>query len=128
MYSKDFFHNFRYSCIISGTCILLGTFAYFQELLLPFRYFCVFLFLLDVRDYVDSCDFCAAAVEMNYPAPMTEREMPDAPWQHCSADFKGPVGGQYCFHVLIDNYSRWPKVEVVKSTSALDRSLEFQSL
>ena len=56
----------------------------------------------DVRDYVDSCDFCAAAVEKNYPAPMTERETPDAPWQHCSADFKGPVGGQYYFYVLID--------------------------
>jgi hypothetical protein len=85
----------------------------------------------DVRDFVDSCDFCAAGVAKNYPAPMTERETPDGPWQHVSADFKGPIGGQYYFHLLIDNYSRWPEVEIVKTTSldklkpALDKSLDL---
>ena len=71
----------------------------------------------DVKDWVDSCDSCAASVDRNYPAPMVLRETPQAAWQHCSADFKGPIGGKYYFHVLIDNYSRWPEVEIVKSTS-----------
>jgi transposase InsO family protein len=71
----------------------------------------------DVKDFVDTCDGCAASVDRNQPAPMAVRETPEAAWQHCSADFKGPIGGQFYFHVLIDNYSRWPEVEIVKSTS-----------
>ena len=85
----------------------------------------------DVKDYTESCLGCTAATPRNRPPPMMERETPGGPWQHCSADFKGPIGGTggYYFHVLIDNYSRWPEVEVVKSTSfqelrpALDRSI-----
>ena len=58
---------------------------------------------------------------------MVIRETPEKPWQHCAADYKGPIGGKY-FHVLIDLYSRWPEVEMTKSTSmdklypGLDRS------
>ena len=47
---------------------------------------------------------------------MQLRDTPDRPWQHCSADYKGPVAGKYYFHVLIDNYSRWPEVAMVTST------------
>jgi transposase InsO family protein len=85
----------------------------------------------DVRDFVDSCLACTASVGRTSPAPMTVRETPTAAWQHCSADFKGPIGGQFYCHVLIDNYSRWPEVEIVNSTSledlkpALDRSLDL---
>ena len=71
----------------------------------------------DVRNYVDSCVACVSAVDRNQVPPMQIRETPDGPWQHCSADFKGPIGGKYYFHVLIDNYSRWPEVSMVKSTS-----------
>ena len=37
--------------------------------------------------------------------------------QHCAADYKGPIGGKYYFHVLIDLYSHWTEVEMTKSTS-----------
>ena len=59
----------------------------------------------DVRNYVDSCVACVVVVDRNQVPPMQIRETPDGPWQHCSADFKGPVGEKYYFHVLIDNYS-----------------------
>ena len=71
----------------------------------------------DVREFVESCLPCGAAVGRNSPAPMIVRETPERPWQHCAADFKGPIGGQYYFHVLIDLYSRWPEVQMTKSTS-----------
>ena len=57
---------------------------------------------------------------------MLLRKTPSGPWVECSADFKGPIAGRYYFHV--DNYSRWPEVEVLNSTEftnlrpALDRS------
>jgi transposase InsO family protein len=82
----------------------------------------------DVKEFTESCLGCTAATPRTRPPPMQERETPAGPWQHCSADFKGPIGGDYYFHVMIDNYSRWPEVEVVKSTSfaelkpALERS------
>ena len=32
-------------------------------------------------------------------------------------DYKGMIGGKYYLHVIIDNYSRWPEVEMTTSTS-----------
>ena len=50
---------------------------------------------------------------------VTSRPMPGGPWQEVAVDFKGPIGGTkgYYFHVAIDTYSRYPEVQVVKSTS-----------
>ena len=59
---------------------------------------------------------CAAALPRNTPPTMKVRETPDRPWQHCSADYKGPIAGKYYFHVLIDNYSRWPEMAMTTST------------
>ena len=61
---------------------------------------------------------CIASVDSNLTPPMQMRDTPDRPWQHCSADYKGPIAGKYYFHVLIDNYSRWP--EVAMATSGQD--------
>ena len=71
----------------------------------------------DVKEFVQSCGGCAAALPRNTPPTMKIRETPDRPWQHCSADYKGPIAGKYYFHVLIDNYSRWPEVAMTTSTS-----------
>ena len=82
----------------------------------------------DIKQYCATCLGCSAAEGRTHPPPMIERETPIGPWVNCSADFKGPIAGKYYFHVLIDNYSRWPEVEVVSSTDfahlrpALDRS------
>ena len=59
----------------------------------------------DIKDYEGSYVHCLAAVDRNKTQPIQVRETPDRPWQHCSADYKGPIAGRYYFHVLIDNYS-----------------------
>ena len=71
------------------------------------------------KEYVASCTACSAAVPGNSPSPITSGEMPEGPWQRVAADYKGPIGGSngYYFHVMIDLYSRWPEVAMVKSTS-----------
>ena len=71
---------------------------------------------VDVRDFQESCVPCAAAVDSNTTPPMQMRDTPDRPWQHCSVDYKEPIAVKYYFHVLIDNYSRWPEVAMVTST------------
>ena len=43
-------------------------------------------------------------------------ELPTGPWRELHADFKGPIGGSWYFHVLIDQYTKFPVVNVVKST------------
>ena len=50
--------------------------------------------------------------------PLCMSELPEGPWQNLSADFCGPLPtGEYLF-VVIDEYSRYPLVEIVRSTSA----------
>jgi len=70
----------------------------------------------DIKTDFATCLGCVSAESRHHPPPMIEQETPSGPWIDCSADFKGPITGKYYFHVLIDNYSRWPEVEVVSST------------
>ena len=51
------------------------------------------------------------------PVPLKPQHLPDLPWQKLHADFKGPIAGKYYLHVLIDQYSKYPEVDIVKSTS-----------
>ena len=45
-------------------------------------------------------------------------DLPEAPWLNISADFYGPLPtGEYLL-VIIDEYSRYPIVEIIRSTSA----------
>ena len=73
----------------------------------------------DVKSYTESCVGCAAALPATTTPPMEVRDTPERVWSELAADFKGPIGGTggYYFHVLIDQFSRWPEVEMVKSTS-----------
>ena len=73
--------------------------------------------MTDVKNFLESCVPCAASIRFNSPPLMIERETPKVPWQHCAADYKGPIGGKYYFRVLIDLYSYWPEVKITKSTS-----------
>ena len=45
-------------------------------------------------------------------------ELPDGPWEKLSTDFHGPLPSGHYLLVIIDQYSRYPVVEIVKSTSA----------
>ena len=71
-----------------------------------------------VKEFVNTCNVgCGAAVSRNAPPPMTIRETPEKPWQHLACDYKGPIGGKFYFHVVIDTYTRWPEVDITTSTS-----------
>ena len=70
-----------------------------------------------VGDYVSSCLACNAASHHNPPVPLEPNFLPDRPWQKLHADFKGPIAGSYYAHIFIDQYSKYPEVDIVKSTS-----------
>ena len=70
-----------------------------------------------VAEYVGSCLGCNAATDQSHPVPLEPNLLPERAWQHVHADFKGPIGGDYYLHVIIDQYSKFPEVDVLKSTS-----------
>ena len=69
-----------------------------------------------VSDFVESCISCNAASNHNPPVPLEPNLLPDRAWQNLHADFKGPIAGSYYLHVVIDQYSKYPEVDVLKST------------
>ncbi len=71
-----------------------------------------------VEEHVKSCRPCIAATPGENYQPLKPTSMPDRPWQHVATDFKGPIGKQFYFLLVVDEYSRFPEVEVVTTTSA----------
>ena len=71
-----------------------------------------------VEKEVSRCIPCQAAVESSSKEAVVMSELPGGPWDQLSMDFWGPIpSGEYLL-VVIDNYSRFPEVEIVASTSA----------
>ncbi|CAB4038802.1 Transposon Ty3-I Gag-Pol poly [Paramuricea clavata] len=72
----------------------------------------------DVETLIRGCIPCQANGTANHPAPLKMTELPPKPWHTVHVDFCGPFPtGEYTL-VVIDAYSRFPEVEIVKSTSA----------
>ena len=70
-----------------------------------------------VREFVESCLPCQAAQARTETEPLKPTELSAGPWQDLHADYKGPIGKEYDLHEFIDQYSKFPVVQVVKSTS-----------
>ena len=54
------------------------------------------------------------------PAPMQRVELPSGPWQDLAVDFLGPFPGGESILVVVDYYSRFFEVVVMKSTKSHD--------
>ncbi|KAJ8047536.1 hypothetical protein HOLleu_06562 [Holothuria leucospilota] len=52
------------------------------------------------------------------PEPLQMTELPNAPWESVSMDFKGPFAGGEYIMVVVDDYSRYPEAVVVTSLQA----------
>ena len=73
-----------------------------------------------VEEKVNQCLPCQAANHSPSPAcqPLNMSPLPHGPWQELSMDFCGPFpNGDYLL-VVVDDYSRYPEVEILRSTSA----------
>ena len=73
----------------------------------------------DVEKWCKSCYGCQVASQ-NYtePEPMKRRELPSRPWEHLSADFMGPLPSGESLLVVVDYYSRWIEVFVLRTTTS----------
>lgn len=76
-----------------------------------------------VKEKVDNCLACQAATtqgtcNQSCPEPLKMMQLTRGRWKEVAIDFTGPFpSGDYLL-VVIDEYSRFPEVEIVTSTSA----------
>ena len=49
--------------------------------------------------------------------PLQPNLLPERAWQKLHCDFKGPIAHSYYLHIIIDQYSKFPEVDIVRSTS-----------
>ena len=73
-----------------------------------------------VKEKVDCCLPCQAATTCKAQRlePLRMTPLPTAPWKELTMDFLGPLPSGDYLMVVIDEYSRFPEVEIVTSTSA----------
>ena len=71
-----------------------------------------------VEDRVAQCIACQAATYHPTRDPLIPTALPERPWQDVDMDFWGPLPSGEHLLVIIDEYSRYPEVEIVNSTSA----------
>ena len=67
---------------------------------------------------IKNCHACQATVYKHEREPLAMTQLPGRPWEHVKADFYGPLpSGDYILEV-VDVYSRWAEIEIIRSTSA----------
>ena len=70
------------------------------------------------EEEVSSCIPCQANTNRCTKEPLCMSELPRGPWLNLSVDFCGPLPTGEHFIVIDDENSRYPVVEIVRSTSA----------
>jgi hypothetical protein len=72
----------------------------------------------DIERLVKSCHVCQANSERRHYEPLKMSKMPQGSWLELAADFHGPMPCGNKLLVVIDEYSRFPIVKILKSTTA----------
>ena len=74
----------------------------------------------DAEKLCRSCHPCQMVAGYQSPEPMQRVEPPSGPWQDLAVDFLGPFPGGESILVVVDYYSRFFEVVVMKSTKSHD--------
>ena len=70
-----------------------------------------------IDNIISTCFSCQVATYTHHTEPTKMTELPEGPWHTVEIDFCGPFPkGEYAL-VITDQYSRYPEVEFVTSTS-----------
>ena len=72
----------------------------------------------DAERFCRSCPGCQLVSRTNPPEPIKSTKLPSAPWEDIALDFLGPLPSGHSVLVVIDYYSRYYEISVMKSTTA----------
>ena len=80
----------------------------------------------DAKNYVQRCHACQCLGQTDPPAPLKQNPMPNKPWERLHMDFLGSYPSGETLLVVIDAYSKFPEVEIMKTTTtkAVTKRLE----
>lgn len=73
-----------------------------------------------VEKYVRNCRGCMLVAAPGAPEPLKRRELPSEPWQHVAIDYMGPLPSGHYLLVVVDYFSRYIEVEVLKKTDSCE--------
>lgn len=71
-----------------------------------------------VEKKVGKCIPCQATTKKSTREPIQSTPLPQYPWQKLSLDFLGPLPNKKYIMVIIDDYSRFPIINIIRSTSS----------
>ncbi|XP_053381935.1 uncharacterized protein K02A2.6-like [Mercenaria mercenaria] len=72
----------------------------------------------DIEKYCKSCHGCQLEGPPAPPEPLKPTELPSGPWEYLACDLLGPLPTGEHLVVVIDFYSRFMEIEIVKSTTS----------
>ena len=77
---------------------------------------------------VDGCEGCRLVSQPDRPEPMQRRPLPEAPWLDVAIDFLGPLpSGDYLL-VIIDYFSRYKEVEILRKITAQETAERLERI
>lgn len=72
----------------------------------------------DAEKLVKSCKGCTLVSTPSLPNPMKRRELPSQPWVDVAIDFLGPLPSNEYLFVIVDYYSRYKEIKIMRDTTA----------
>ena len=72
----------------------------------------------DAHKLCKSCQGCQADSEYSAPEPLARAYPPSGPCRDCAADIMGPLPSGENLHVIVDYYSRYFEVVILRSTTS----------
>jgi hypothetical protein len=73
----------------------------------------------EVESVVKNCKGCTLVSLPNPPAPMKRRELPSEAWVDISMDILGPLPSNDYILVIIDYYSRYKEIKIIRTITSL---------
>ncbi|XP_062698374.1 uncharacterized protein K02A2.6-like [Aedes albopictus] len=82
----------------------------------------------EISKYVTACEGCRLVGLPNRPEPMQRRELPTKPWVDVALDFMGPLPTGENLMVIVDYFSRYKEVEILKQITAEETTTRLHKI
>ena len=82
----------------------------------------------DIDKHIKSCRGCVMVGPTNCPEPMVRRKLPIKAWEDLAVDFLGPLPSDEYLLVVVDYYSRFMEVVIMKSITTSNTIKEINTI